>query len=56
MTIPSYRGILWQYRTILIVLVSPNTSIGMYIYIRTIRRLDLVALGSMNVGNKYVLF
>ena len=27
MTIPSYRGILWQYRTILIFLISPNTNI-----------------------------
>ena len=25
MTIPSYRGILWQYRTILLFLVLPNT-------------------------------
>ena len=26
MTIPSYRGILWQYRTVLIFLISPNTT------------------------------
>ena len=27
MTIPSYRGTLWQYRTVLIFLISPNTNI-----------------------------
>ena len=26
MTRPSYQGILWQYRTILIFLISPNTT------------------------------
>ena len=33
MTIPPYRGILWQYRTVLIFLISPNTTINPLIFL-----------------------